>query len=84
MDCVSWDCLFGLCIWPVVIHVEKVHVCNVWSCWVLQETGIFPDTDTDWKAFLEVQRLVLKNTGRLYAPPSLMLASIVAGVSCTG
>ena len=36
----------------------------------LQETGIFPDTDTDWKAFLEVQRLVLKNTGRLYAPPS--------------
>ena len=34
------------------------------SCHAVQETGFFPRADTDWEAFHEVQKLVLKNAGR--------------------
>ena len=31
----------------------------------MQQTGMFPDTDTNWQAFKEVQKLVVKNAGRV-------------------
>ena len=33
-----------------------------------QEAGMFPDTNTNWQAFFEVQKLILKNAGKVYAP----------------
>lgn len=29
---------------------------------------MFPDTNTNWQAFFEVQKLILKNAGKVYAP----------------
>ncbi|KAK9827521.1 hypothetical protein WJX74_007797 [Apatococcus lobatus] len=31
----------------------------------MQQTGMFPDTNTNWQAFKEVQKLVVKNAGRV-------------------
>ncbi|KAK9863034.1 hypothetical protein WJX84_006961 [Apatococcus fuscideae] len=33
----------------------------------MQQTGMFPDTNTEWQAFKEVQKLVVKNAGRVVA-----------------
>ena len=33
-----------------------------------QSSGIFPDTNTDWSTFFEVQKLLTKNQGKTYAP----------------
>lgn len=31
----------------------------------MRATGMFPDTNTEWSAFFEVQKLLLKNQGKL-------------------
>lgn len=32
-----------------------------------ETSGMFPDIATDWQSFQEVQKLILKNHGKLYA-----------------
>lgn len=34
----------------------------------MEKAGIFPTASMDWEAFHEVQKLILKNTGKLYVP----------------
>ena len=36
---------------------------SVWGA--VQDTGFFPRADTNWEAFHEVQRLVIKNAGKV-------------------
>ena len=33
-------------------------------CGKMEQTGMFPDTSMEWKAFREVQKLVVKNAGK--------------------
>ena len=33
---------------------------------------MFPDTNTNWQAFFEVQKLILKNAGKVYASQASM------------
>lgn len=33
----------------------------------MEEAGMFPDTNTNWQAFFEVQKLILKNAGKVVA-----------------
>ena len=46
----------------------------------VQESGMFPDTNTNWQAFFEVQKLILKNAGKVYASQPACPAPILAYV----
>lgn len=48
-----------------VLTVLSIYVFVRFSLLMLQEAGFFPRADTNWDAFHEVQKLVLKNAGRL-------------------
>ncbi len=53
---------------PGLFCYSHSHACQQWARRARQEAGMFPDTNTNWQAFFEVQKLILKNAGKVYAP----------------
>lgn len=45
----------------------------------MEKAGIFPTASMDWEAFHEVQKLILKNTGKLYVPSLVPAIDAVPG-----
>lgn len=46
-------------------YIQTHHEIVNGGLWLSQEAGFFPKADTNWDSFHEVQKLVLKNAGRV-------------------